>query len=218
MYEYRMIDTANVWFTSDWHLGHKNILKYEDGTRPFASIEEHDEAILQAVADTVGENDILYVLGDVCMGDIKKYANRIRDLPGTKMLVSGNHDTCWIGRYPDDLARLEKERQRYLDAGFRQVHTGEPGKEWAACYNAPVFHPSVVTVLLSHFPREGESFDGRDDRYAEYRPLQKMLPILCGHVHSAWKHKSNNVNVGIDVWGLKPVRVPDVVAYLVKEE
>jgi len=36
---------ANVWFTADFHFGHKNIIRYCD--RPFASVEQMNEIILE---------------------------------------------------------------------------------------------------------------------------------------------------------------------------
>ncbi len=36
---------VNTWFTSDFHLGHRNIIRYCD--RPFHSTDEMDEAIIE---------------------------------------------------------------------------------------------------------------------------------------------------------------------------
>lgn len=41
---------------------------------------------------------------------------------------------------------------------------------------------------------------------------------LVAHVHNAWKHKwlsedSLMINVGVDVWNLKPVRLDEVIGY-----
>jgi len=38
----------NSWFIADFHLGHSNIIRY--CTRPFATIEEMDQAILERKA------------------------------------------------------------------------------------------------------------------------------------------------------------------------
>lgn len=49
-----------VYFTSDTHLGHNNILKY----RPqFNSIEEHDTAIFDSISKLTKRDD-LFILGD----------------------------------------------------------------------------------------------------------------------------------------------------------
>jgi hypothetical protein len=68
----------NVWFTSDFHFGHRNILRYCN--RPFDSIEDMDATLLANLNSKVGENDILYFLGDLCLGGADRarlYRDRI---------------------------------------------------------------------------------------------------------------------------------------------
>jgi calcineurin-like phosphoesterase family protein len=48
---------------SDMHFGHKNIIKYEN--RPFASVGEMDDLIIQKWNNSVKNDDIIFVLGDV---------------------------------------------------------------------------------------------------------------------------------------------------------
>ena len=63
---------VNTWFTSDFHLGHRNIIRYCN--RPFQSTGEMDAAILDNLNSRVQQNDILYFLGDFCMGG-QQYVN-----------------------------------------------------------------------------------------------------------------------------------------------
>lgn len=80
---------VDVFFTSDTHFGHANILRYCD--RPFGSIKEHDEALLQRAWETVGAEAVLIHLGDVAFG--REAAHFVDRLPGaTRILVAGNHD------------------------------------------------------------------------------------------------------------------------------
>ena len=69
---------VNTWFTSDFHLGHRNIIRYCN--RPFHSTDEMDAAILDNLNNCVHQNDILYFLGDFCMGGpspAARYRDRI---------------------------------------------------------------------------------------------------------------------------------------------
>ena len=66
----------NVFFTSDTHFGHKNLLKIGKG-RPFDTIEEHDEALIENWNKVVKPNDLVYHLGDVAMATD---ANRLREI------------------------------------------------------------------------------------------------------------------------------------------
>jgi calcineurin-like phosphoesterase family protein len=81
----------NVWFTSDFHLGHRNIIRY--CKRPFDSIDDMDATLLANLNRRVGENDVLYFLGDFCLGGpdrARLYRDRIvcRNIH----MIEGNHD------------------------------------------------------------------------------------------------------------------------------
>lgn len=83
-------EEQNIFFTSDTHFNHPNILKY--CSRPFSSVEEMDEAIIENWNNVVGPEDIVFHLGDVGF----KSAIRVREildrLHGRIYLVAGNHD------------------------------------------------------------------------------------------------------------------------------
>lgn len=51
------------WYTSDLHLQHTKVLKYDN--RPFNTIEEHDQTIINIINKTVWVNDELYILWDI---------------------------------------------------------------------------------------------------------------------------------------------------------
>ena len=83
--------SKNIWFTSDWHLGHKNILKLSN--RPFSTIEEHDEIIINNINKFVKNSDDLYILGDISFNQsYNTYKNIFNRLKGNKYIIWGNHD------------------------------------------------------------------------------------------------------------------------------
>lgn len=81
----------NAWFSADFHLGHRNIIRYCN--RPFQSTGEMDEAIFGNLNSRVGQSDVLYFLGDFCMGGPDQ-ARRYRDRIVCRHIhvVEGNHD------------------------------------------------------------------------------------------------------------------------------
>jgi calcineurin-like phosphoesterase family protein len=81
----------NVWFTSDFHFGHFNIIRY--CKRPFASTQEMDETLIDRMNSCVKPNDVLYFLGDFCLGNAEKViAYRQRLACKTIHFIEGNHD------------------------------------------------------------------------------------------------------------------------------
>lgn len=55
----------NVWFTSDLHFGHKNIIKYCN--RPFIDTFAMDNWLISSWNEVVQDNDIVFILGDIMM-------------------------------------------------------------------------------------------------------------------------------------------------------
>lgn len=90
-----MIET---WFTSDTHFYHENILKYESDARPFATVEEMNETLIERWNSRVKPKDNVYHLGDFCFGGVQNVSIAAR-LNGSKRLVLGNHDKYAIEEY-----------------------------------------------------------------------------------------------------------------------
>lgn len=79
-----------IYFTSDLHLGHNNIIKYTN--RPFKDYREMDNILIDNWNKTIKDKDEVYILGDLTMGDpdiVDRYLSRMN---GRKYLIRGNHD------------------------------------------------------------------------------------------------------------------------------
>lgn len=92
MYEIHTGDCPHVFFTSDTHFGHSNILKFQAETRPFTSIEEHDAELIRRWNEKVGKEDIVFHLGDFCFAGKDRAREIISQLNGHIYLCIGNHD------------------------------------------------------------------------------------------------------------------------------
>lgn len=88
----------------DTHFGHERILEYERDTRPFATIEGHDEALIGNWNRVVGKDDVVIHLGDVLFRG--KTFDLLPRLNGHKRLVLGNHDRFPIRRYLQHFTRI----------------------------------------------------------------------------------------------------------------
>lgn len=94
----------NTWFISDTHFGHKNIIEYEKESRPFDTVEEMNECIVDRWNSVVRDNDIVLHLGDFCFG--QKNLEIAKRLNGKKRLVLGNHDTYPSASYLESFEKL----------------------------------------------------------------------------------------------------------------
>lgn len=86
-----MANNKSVYFTSDTHFGHKNIIKYCN--RLFTSIAEMQEEIITIWNNTVKETDTVFHLGDFSFLDREKTSWILSRLNGNIVLVRGNHDS-----------------------------------------------------------------------------------------------------------------------------
>ena len=86
---------SQIYFISDTHLGSR----YWASVRGFSSPAEMDDWILQNWVNTVKPGDKVYRLGDVA-NDSHSLA-KLKDVPGRKILIKGNHDIFKLKLYAD---------------------------------------------------------------------------------------------------------------------
>lgn len=108
--------TRKIFLTTDSHFGHTKIKDYCD--RP----DNYEELIIKHWKHLIREQDIVYHLGDVIFGNKEQLIEVLKDLPGIKVLIKGNHD-----RHSDNW---------YIDSGFTIV-----------CKTI-----RISNIILSHLP------------------------------------------------------------------
>ena len=138
-------DGSNLFFTSDTHFYHGNIIRFCN--RPFKSVEMMNETIISNWNNTVGQDDIVFHLGDFCLGGSAEWNKILDRLNGKIYLIMGNHD-------------LKNIRQGYIgrfEHVAMQMHI-EVGKQ---------------KIYLNHYPFL--CFDGGYNTFTRERTTQELM-------------------------------------------
>ena len=85
-----------VWFTSDTHFGHENIIRFCN--RPFNNVQEMNTELIRRWRETVPEDGIVFHLGDFAHGSSRLWNDILCAIPGRKYLILGNHDMKCINQ------------------------------------------------------------------------------------------------------------------------
>lgn len=189
------------WFTSDIHDMHNLVV----GLRGFESGWHHRNAIDTDWRARVREDDTVFILGDLSMNPQKAETFAwLQTLPGTKHFISGNHDQV----HPAHSGSLREQQKPEWRETFATVN--------------PFARIKVLgkTVLLSHFPYEGEG--GRPDiteRWSEYRLRDEGHLLIHGHTHDTEvAHRSRKrtpmFHVGLDAHGMRLVSEQEITAWV----
>ena len=161
------IDTTQVkiWFTSDTHFGHQNILRFCE--RPFVSVEEMDNTIIERWNLKVGKDDIVFHLGDFAFATNKRWQDLISLLNGKIYLILGNHDiTRWPGTYTMQLFdRVENQMMLKIDNKYKVYLNHFP----FLCYDGTYRNPEDCTIQLHGHVHERTGGIGKDDQRLQYR-------------------------------------------------
>lgn len=85
---------SETFFIGDLHIGHKNILQFDN--RPYFTVDDCAEDIVSRWNNKVTDSDTVVVVGDSFWS--KEYANKyILKLKGNIIFLEGNHDYRWMG-------------------------------------------------------------------------------------------------------------------------
>lgn len=99
---------TNTWIISDTHFGHKNIITYEN--RPFSTVEEMDENMIEYWNNDVNKHDTVFHLGDFAFASKTRIEELVKRLNGDITLILGNHDRF-----------INKDPEYWLKLGFTEV-------------------------------------------------------------------------------------------------
>lgn len=162
-----------IYFTSDNHFYHENVLKYSE--RPWANNAEMNTGMRKLWNQTVTPQDTVWLLGDVGFAKLSTMIELLESLNGKKHLVYGNHDKV-----------LRKGSKELLERGvfqsmqdYKELKHG--GRLYVLCHFAmrtwnKAQYDSVHLFGHTHgyLKPRGRSVDvGIDDKNitTEYRPV-----------------------------------------------
>lgn len=146
---------ANIFFASDHHFNHANILtfKRQDDTplREFRDVSHMNEHLINCHNSVVRSGDKVYFLGDVCMTRNASGLEILARLNGEKILIKGNHDLCKPGQY---LNYFKDIRGSHQFDGMILTHIpihSESLARWGTNVHGHLHH-NVVRMPLSQIP------------------------------------------------------------------
>lgn len=122
-----------IFIISDTHFGHKNVIEYCN--RPFKTIKDMNDKIIENWNNVVSPNDLVYHLGDFGFGNRTEVNEFRKRLNGDIILIKGNHD--------------RRGNESFLNAGFKEVYSGETNIVYK---NIPLWlthRPHNETTLLN---------------------------------------------------------------------
>ena len=88
--DFKFNDGSKLFFTSDTHFGHANILEFCN--RPFSNVEEMNHKLIENWNKKVPEDGIVFHLGDFAWGGFPFWKAIREQLNGKIFLIKGNHD------------------------------------------------------------------------------------------------------------------------------
>lgn len=175
----------------------------------------HDMDVTDRINEIVGPNDELYILGDLCSGgawslhQALMHIKSLRCPRNNRHLILRNHDDVLYGKSKGfkDLTEAFGEIGRI---GMTDITDGE----------------TVMPVFLCHFQWREDfdlpALDGVASNWAKPELRQYAIPqvgenmrLLHGHTHAGMPHEfenRNEINVGLDAWGMSPVSEVELVS------
>ena len=175
-----------IFYTSDNHFFHKNAIEYCN--RPFQSLEEMHEVMIQNWNAIVSPKDTVYHLGDLFLSnDLEAIDGILARLNGQIRILRGNHDR-WLDRI-DRLKNASKIivepellEKKYVYDGYR--------------VNLTMCHYPMLRWNKAHYGAinlHGHSHGGLD----EYNKSQPLIRF----------------DVGVDSNGFKPVTLEQIIRF-----
>ncbi len=179
------------YYISDCHFFHENIIKGMDN-RPFSSVQEMNEAMIEKWNARIKGHDEVYILGDFSFGSAEETQKILSRLKGKLYLVLGNHDSF--------AHKTSFNRERFREISPMMI-TSDNHRQIVMCHYPMLFYPGQFQitaagkaktymlyghvhntfdeVLINKFIKEGSSLE-RPVKSGESRPTPfNMINVFC---------------------------------------
>lgn len=182
----REYDPDKVFFTSDLHFGHTNIIKYCG--RPFKTVDEMNAALVENWNKTVPENGIVFDLGDFAIGGSSVWETFATQLNGEHHLILGNHD---IKNFRTGYEKF------FASVSMQQVIEVDGISIWLnhypyLCFGGSYKDDHSVWNLFGHVHTTKTGYDGKDAERVAFNTFPTQY------------------DVGVDLNGFRPISFNEV--------
>ena len=168
-----------IWFTSDTHFGHKNIIEY--CSRPFNGIDHMNQELIRRWNERVKPEDTVFMVGDFCFRGGKDGTTPAihweKQLNGKIIFIQGNHDKNNSCKTPiqniviamgDRAIKLVHNPEHIIDSKYSLCFTGHVHEKWETrrirlgfgivdCINVGVdvwnFYPITFNEIISRYQK-----------------------------------------------------------------
>lgn len=176
-----------IYVTSDLHFGHKNAIKL--CMRPFNTVEEMNQTIIDNWNKTVSDKDEVYILRDIALShNADKVQQYLLQLKGIKHLVKGNHDqfTESLHFKPHIFQSIQNYKEFKYNGNFI-IMMHYPILDWNHMHNQNSF------MLHGHM----------------HNPPQYNIDNI--------KNNIRRYDVGVDANNFTPIRIDEIIKKFQKE-
>lgn len=174
----------NYWTTSDLHFFHRGILQFCNASRPYETVEDMNEGLIEHWNSVVGVDDVVLHLGDFSFKGKEATEAIIERLNGNIVFILGNHEKA-IRNSIHDITKYD-----YLEFRFNGVKvccSHFPMSCWSGAGRGSV-------MLFGHvhgsFQGQGRTVDVGFDNWGRIIPLQEAIDFcLARNIYCPDHHK-----------------------------
>jgi len=188
------IDHQNLFFISDFHLGHDNVIKFDK--RPFQDVDEMAETIIQNWNSVVDDDSIIYYLGDLFYKvKASHIAYLMHQLKGEIRVILGNHDRL------SQLVRME----RFTDIQtYQRIFVKDKDFKGGKC-----------DIIVSHYPHLIWDKHHHGSWHLHGHSHQNLTKSEYGR---EVYYKRKVLDVGCNGWNYTPVSYQQVKDHMLKSD
>lgn len=198
--KFNISDINRIFFTSDIHANHANIIKYCN--RPFTDVNEMNQVLFKNLNDSLSsiDNAILINCGDFIFSNVSTYDEMVNNIKAEKVYnIIGNHDLKNVLQRRNIVPYNEESKVYWSTELIVQIYDDYKDK-------------IILQFTVSHYPHCDGQFLGKFNIHGHLH-TPKNVEDYTGtdaNIAKKLKEKAMTYDVGVDGNDYKPVKLADI--------